>query len=1055
MNYKVFDCLSAKTSIKGQKLLEASAGTGKTFAIEHITARLILEGILINEILIVTFTNLATNELKERILSNLKKCYHFLKEKKREAAFEYLHKYFVSSEVLGKATIDIQNAISFFDDAQIFTIHGFCKRSLQEFSFEANLTFSSASLEGFSNKVILRDKIKKIFLNPEFKQLFFSSSFHFFLKNKNIDLLVDKVINIANNCSDIEQLKPLSLNDLLGKVKYEFERRGFIQLDQSSLQQDFITNSQNYKRTKFPKADFALQIELLSEISYDFFNIKAWDRLLFHEFSIGKFFSKENTKIKLIKVENENYPSFFTFLSEVIYPIVITFFDPQYFLSALVHSFKDDLVSQIESVSNFSADRLLEMMEKALNNKSFQNSIKQKYQAAIVDEFQDTDKIQWNIFLKSFLSNPKIPFFYLVGDPKQSIYAFRSADIYTYLKAVDYLGKENVYLLDTNYRSSKPLVDGLNALFNRKWLHLPKTKNTLDYHPVKAFHDYSVNTAPIHYMIAEEKNCFDVEDEMFFPFIYDEIVKNGRLYSKYAILVKDRFQEQKLQNFLFSLNIPCSSRKKAICETNAYGCLKQIMQAILDPSDLSNLKLLMISLNYCFEDLKEDEKVTYFSIVFNQLHSLFKNNGLESSLNQLIDIDFHGYFLLERLTQKDMHSSSDFTDALNILVEFSLKNYISENSLKTFWHLIEKDSQLRNSLENENSVQILTVHKSKGLEFEIVFCLGVAFSSSSNVLQMQIEEEIEAEKLRQLYVALTRAKSTLYIPFILPKRVKKSSSAIDLFIQNAMASKKAIDVSFIKNLLQEIHISDQYEVTVLKKQKKVKHHSNQGFCENFLKEYPDQKTDSHFLSFTAVSNPSVARKNIQECEGFPVGAESGVIVHKILEDLFSKKRDQVDVKKYTRETLLEGHEKQIESIIDKLLKTKLSPFSFTLSDVDSSHFITELEFCYLQNINKMKGFIDLIFYHQEKYFVIDWKTNFLGNNASCYTYEVLKEEMKQHDYFLQGSIYTKALKKSLKLFDSKPFEECFGGVFFVFLRGIGEKGRGIFHIPPFKGVKWI
>ena len=148
---------------------------------------------------------------------------------------------------------------------------------------------------------------------------------------------------------------------------------------------------------------------------------------------------------------------------------------------------------------------------------------------------------------------------------------------------------------------------------------------------------------------------------------------------------------------------------------------------------------------------------------------------------------------------------------------------------------------------------------------------------------------------------------------------------------------------------------------------------------------------------------------------------------------------------------MEGYEKQIENIINKLLTVELLPFSFTLGDVDPNQFIAELEFCYQQNQNKMKGFMDLIFYHLGKYYVIDWKTNFLGNSDSSYMQDALKDEMTQHDYFLQGSIYTNALRKSLKLFETKSFEECFGGVFFIFLRGIEAKGRGVFYIPPFKG----
>src|SRR5690606_18322224 len=137
-----------------------------------------------------------------------------------------------------------------------------------------------------------------------------------------------------------------------------------------------------------------------------------------------------------------------------------------------------------------------------------------------VDEFQDTDAVQWEIFQKIFLKG-SLRSLFLVGDPKQSIYRFRKADIYTYLKAKEALGEACIYHLDTNFRSSKDLIGALNVLFSRDWFHLPKVSKSLPYYPVKAgskiqtsFPDHK---GAVHFILSEgEPNA--LFDEVFLPF---------------------------------------------------------------------------------------------------------------------------------------------------------------------------------------------------------------------------------------------------------------------------------------------------------------------------------------------------------------------------------------------------------------------------------------------------------------------------------------------------------------------------------------------------------
>ena len=125
-----FNVLSKEREIFGNYFIEASAGTGKTFTIEHLVVRFLLESSLeLKQILVVTFTKAATRELKKRIYTNIQQALE------QEAKWEYLKE--ISQEQRDK----LEEALLLFDEAQIFTIHGFCQRMLQEFAFETGLSF--------------------------------------------------------------------------------------------------------------------------------------------------------------------------------------------------------------------------------------------------------------------------------------------------------------------------------------------------------------------------------------------------------------------------------------------------------------------------------------------------------------------------------------------------------------------------------------------------------------------------------------------------------------------------------------------------------------------------------------------------------------------------------------------------------------------------------------------------------------------------------------------------------------------------------------------------
>jgi exodeoxyribonuclease V beta subunit len=178
-------------------------------------------------------------------------------------------------------------------------------------------------------------------------------------------------------------------------------------------------------------------------------------------------------------------------------------------------------------------------------------------------------------------------------------------------------------------------------------------------------------------------------------------------------------------------------------------------------------------------------------------------------------------------------------------------------------------------------------------------------------------------------------------------------------------------------------------------------------------------------SFTSLSQPSVERKHIEN-DALPAGAETGIIVHRIFERLFDHPSPLSDlVAQEIAGSRLEGYETAVHHMIDQVLDLPLKGFS--LRDIDRSKVMPEMEFLFPDSGASIKGFIDLCFEHQGKFYLVDWKTNLLEN----YTPETLETAMQEHDYFLQGRIYATALTRYLKLYGNLSF----GGVFFLFVRG--------------------
>ena len=929
-----FDCLAKEISLFGPHFLEASAGTGKTFAIEHIFARLLLSGIEIDQILVVTFTRAATRELKMRIRSNLEK-----------RQYPYL------DGSLEKITA----AVTAFDRNQIYTIHGFCFRMLREFAFEMELPLSMK--EGCSTERIdaaLRD---------------------FFQMKLNPDLVSPEQLEVLLRTTTVEELvQRLKKGETPRAAKSYSELNAAFQermppLELDKLREDFAALEGSYRKKE---GNFDAELRALAS--------KEFGPLISEKGSIFTFLSPENKKVKAKEPSALYYPDFFEWGREHLLPLIQTALQDTFY--ALLAAWKPIEEKILAEEGAFGPDALLKKMEEAIQKEAFREKVKAKYRAVLIDEFQDTDPLQWKIFQTLFLQAETL---YLIGDPKQSIYRFRNADLYTYLRAKDSIDPQGHYYLDTNFRSSKELIGALNRLFDRNWLHLPKEKKTLPYLPVRAglplTSSFSDQKGAIHCVISEEIVSYTAAEIL-------RLKGEVSSFGSFAILVKDRFQAAKMEEALTLLGIPNIARThELLSESLAFEAIEELFEALEDPRHLGKTNAVAAG---------PLGKLDLFA-----LRTLLEEKGLAKMCAALPQM------------------GSDFFQVFELLFEWEQKVGFSFEGVARFFAMsrtMDPETAIHRWKETRSdAVQILTMHASKGLEFDIVFALGVGERTPL------CDEEADAEKQRLLYVAMTRAKRRLYLPIPPPKKGAVGKlSPIELFCQTLGSWEQELQA-----IGREVSLTLERIEAPIELPKKIELPIE---VEERLPP-PPLFPPSYLLSFTALAQegssevlaPLEAPNGLYTIHNLPRGAEVGVVIHSIFERVFSNE----PFEELIPPSLLPW-KGAIYAMVEEVLDHPL-PMGFCLREIDRAWARTEVEFLFETSPNYLKGFIDLIFVHKGTLYFVDWKTNWLGVDASSYSTARLEASMKEHQYDLQASIYQEALRRS--------WQGAIGGAIYFFVRG--------------------
>ena len=861
--------MEKKIELSGLGLIEASAGTGKTYTIQNLYLRLVAgwknnpDGLPVESILVVTFTDAATAELKERIRQILVLGLLFFENRelleygpenagKTDRPKEISSDYKRIEELLSEARIThsgesqemrdkvislrIRRALLFFDNAMIFTIHGFCQRMLQQYAFESGLLF---------NTEIRNDKNTFLSLESDFLRRT--------LYTEKRPLMLALLNSVAERQSSDASLTSIVNDSLCHKVVSRPDLK-LTQTGRTDIPEIFgdLKNLLEQIRAGYSAellpgdAASAMKSEFDSWQQTDAGIDQTDDRILQNLTEIAKRPVAEGESEWIGKIRR------FNDLKERFILIL-----PYYAAVEIAKRF--EAAKQEENFQTY--DDLLQRMNAALTKSdSLLKLIRTQFKAAFVDEFQDTDPIQYDIFRKLFGDPATGHILFFVGDPKQAIYSFRGGDIATYRKAQDYIGQFGTfYSLDTNFRSAPRLLESINRLFT-EW-HPPQGQSDATVFEDKHISFKNVasgkkdggllnaqgksDTKPFKFCWTGSFPSKEKREKRVIEFCVEHIrtlLNSGKMIppgsdeepprpirpGDIAVLVPENKHCLLFRNALNKLSIPCVITKaENVFHTPAAGYLKAVLSAVLSVTnrriivDAMSTPLLgytPLQIRDCCLENGDDSKPSEISSVqdkFLILNRLWNQNGFLKCFQEMLTL-----FNIQTNLLKLPSGSRILTDLMQLmelLHQAEIENGYTEEGLFNYLSFeISRISQgdppesCATRMETDQpAVVLMTLHKSKGLEFPVVM-LPLMFDKSwvrrplpiefyhdkdgNYCVSLDPDEEVTAlktmeskqELMRILYVGLTRAVHSCYLYW---GRVdSQSSTALDWLLPEISAS---------------------------------------------------------------------------------------------------------------------------------------------------------------------------------------------------------------------------------------------------------------------------
>ncbi|HDT5887122.1 exodeoxyribonuclease V subunit beta [Aeromonas dhakensis] len=1160
--------------LHGERLIEASAGTGKTYTIAGLYLRLLLghgplieEGedagqpsaherpLSVTEILVVTFTEAATAELRGRIRGRIHEArLAFMRGQSGDALLAQLLAEVEDHELAARRLLAAERQM---DEAAVFTIHGFCQRMLKQNAFESGALFETEFLTDDSQ---LRLQAVSDYWRAEFYPVDKTLASAVRALWPSPAALLREMNGWLDN-SELEMRPPAGDETLAARhqaamARIEAVKAAWLaQVDEIRRQTDGHISrytGKNYEGWLAKIADWAQD-----EVS-GYAIPKELERF-------GQTVLEENLK------KGGAVPTLPLF-SQIDELLASRPGIRDLILQRAAVVVRSRMQASKRQAHQLSFDDLLKDLDGALGSplgERLCERIRATYRVAMIDEFQDTDPQQYRIFHRLY-GGHKDTALLMIGDPKQAIYGFRGADIFTYIQA-----RRNVsahYTLGRNWRSSGALVAAVNGLFERAtdpFIY----ESDIPFLPVEAQGKSKAlllegETAPV-------LHCWQLTGQPTFnrgdyqskmarataaeihrllslaregkALIGSEPVKAGDI----AVLVRTGAEGKLVQQELARLAIASvylSNRESVLEQVEAREILL-ILHACQNPSEERSLRAALATGLFdldakALDELASDERAWESAVQeFMEYRKVWHKRGVLAMLRALLHRRNLAASLLaspygERRLTNFLHLGELLQQVSSELDgEYALLRWLGEAVNRQSG----QDAEQILRLESERKlVQIVTIHKSKGLEYPLVFLPFICSHRSADtplyheadeegnrtILDLtgaedslaEADKERLAEDLRLLYVALTRGVYATWLG-LAPVRSGNGKSektdlhqtAIGYLLQKGEEGDAATLATALSALAEDLPGVAVGEPSLTRPaplppeeeqlgEPQVRRFGGTLERDWWISSYSGLAAQGHGHSKGVLANPGFDDEVVTEAAAlaaeepvqapqpsiftFPKGARPGTLLHSLFETIDFESAAGDSLAQHIATLLAQDGfdeswapvlQQQVEAVLETPLETGFGE-PVRLRDLAPERKQVELEFflpmgrvtapaltalCQqhdpLSRGNKplsfatvqgmLKGFIDLVFEWQGRWYLLDYKSNHLGMSPADYSRPALEQAMVEHRYDLQYQLYSLALHRLLALrLPGYDFDQHFGGVFYLFLRGMPQ--GGIFHTRP-------
>ena len=1163
--------------LHGERLIEASAGTGKTYTIAGLYLRLLLghgplieEGadagqpsaherpLSVTEILVVTFTEAATAELRGRIRGRIHEArLAFMRGHSSDALLAQLLVEVEDHELAARRLLAAERQM---DEAAVFTIHGFCQRMLKQNAFESGALFETEFLTDDSQ---LRLQAVSDYWRAEFypvdKTLASAVRAHW----PSPAALLREMSSWLDN-SELEIRPALGDETLTARHQAAMAR---IELVKSEwlAQADEIRRQTDGQVSRYTGKNYEGWLAKIGVWAQDEASGYGLPKELER---FGQTVLEENLK------KGCAVPTLPLF-GEIDQLLASRPGIRELILQRAAKVVRSRMQASKRQAHQLSFDDLLKDLDGALGSSLGErlcDRIRATYRVAMIDEFQDTDPQQYRIFHRLYGGHSDTALL-MIGDPKQAIYGFRGADIFTYIQA-----RRNVsahYTLGRNWRSSSALVGAVNGLFERAkdpFIYeadipfLPveaqgKSKALLlGGSPAPVLHCWQLTGQPTfnkgdYQSLMARATAAEIHRLLTLAregkaLIGDKPVKAGDI----AVLVRTGAEGKLVQQELARLAIASvylSNRESVLEQVEAREILL-ILHACQNPGEERSLRAALATGLFdldatTLDNLACDERAWESAVQeFMEYRSIWHRRGVLAMLRALLHRRNLASSLLaspygERRLTNFLHLGELLQQvSCELDGEYALLRWLGE----AVSHQSGQDAEQVLRLESERKlVQIVTIHKSKGLEYPLVFLPFICShraagtplyheadeAGNRTILDLtgaegslaEADRERLAEDLRLLYVALTRGVYATWLG-LAPVRAGSGKSeqtdlhqtAIGYLLQKGEEGDAAALAAALTELAQALPGVAVSEPSLTRPaplpaeeeqlgEPQVRQFTGRLERDWWISSYSGLAAQGQGHSKGVLANPGFDDEVATEAATavmedalpqpsiftFPKGARPGTLLHSLFETIDFPSAGGEELAQHIASLLLQDGfdeswatvlQQQVEAVLDTELPLPLPPEEqgepLRLRNLSADRKQVELEFflpmgrvtapaltalCQqhdpLSRGNKplsfatvqgmLKGFIDLVFEWQGRWYLLDYKSNHLGMSPADYSRPALERAMAEHRYDLQYQLYSLALHRLLTLrLPGYDFDQHFGGVFYLFLRGMPQ--GGIFHTRP-------